>query len=253
MGNNSATSCLSAEPHDDAIKDPLVHYFGCTQLNNRHKFLEPEHRIWKDEKTHQRNLEAARAVRGTSEQEIERKAEDSVEATRKRWAKNFAKEIRRIRLLRKTLEDEPPEGNLVLEVKNCREAWWNSKPHRPVLLDIVDGIAEREATRRELSPYMPEKDVSVGIIQFENSEPFNERCEPSGQYGESSYGRNELIWGKFPDQKTSVQSLLYEGERNNPERNLLHKDRIPGNSDRIRYFHIPSNNMILGSLLSRNH
>ncbi|KAI0097349.1 hypothetical protein GGR51DRAFT_566556 [Nemania sp. FL0031] len=262
MGNNSETSCLSEEPHDDAIKDPLVHYFGCTPFDDRDEFLSPRHQVWKDEKTHQKKLEVAR---GTPEQEIENKARASVEAIRKRWDKSIGKEIRRIKLLRETLEKDGSDGNLVLEVNRCREEWWNTKKPpshisnpKPASLangtepeaneqDTLGNGTEPEANGQDPVAYVPEKDVSVGIIQFENSEPFNEICEPSSKNDaslDSGKSRKEPIWGKFPDQKTNVQSLLYDGESISPEKNLLHKDRIPDNSDRIRYFHIPSNNMI---------
>ncbi|KAI3321501.1 hypothetical protein HD806DRAFT_545732 [Xylariaceae sp. AK1471] len=236
MGNKSATSCLSAEPHDDAIKDPLVHYFGCTQFRDRSKLLDPKHKIWIDEKTHQRDLEAARHTRET---EIERKAEESVKAIRERWGNSFNKELWRIEVLRKALEEDESDRNLVREVNECRKTWQNPPAYKKVLADTQKSptINNTAAANPSQGKYVPEKDVSVGIIQFENSEPFNENCEPPK-------GEKGPIWGKFPDQKSSVQSLLREGESNNPDQNLLHRDRIPAHLNRIRYFHIPSNNMI---------
>ncbi|KAI1120338.1 hypothetical protein F5Y10DRAFT_289841 [Nemania abortiva] len=260
MSNNSATSCLSAESHNKDIKDPLVHYFGCTPFNDRKALLDIKHEIWTTEREHQEFLEADR---GTDEKEIKGKANESVEAIRKRWENNVNKELRRIRVLRAAIEknevvrDPVPEGsqrhetanrdvsdnnatgNLVTAVNKCREKWRKS-------------LAERKGRVYTPNPpttgldaeYVPEKDVSVGIIQFENGEPFNETSGMSNENNKSFDNNKGLIWGKFPDQKTSVQSLLYEGDTKEPKKNLLHKDRISNDSDRIRYFHIPLNNMI---------
>lgn len=280
MGTHSATSCLSAEPHDDAIKDPLVHYLGCTKFDDRKKLRGPDHDIWKWEKEHQENLEAAR---GTPKMEIKKKAEDSVKAIRERWVNNFDKELRRIEVLRKAFEAEELAKNpvsernkldekierqnsdkkLVMEVNECREAWKIDviKKKKAAGIDCSrtvrygapdDGTIEANATAINQDPtrsvYVPEKDVSVGIIQFENSEPFNEDCQSFDKSVKSINGKRGLIWGKFPDQKTSVESLLREGKSDDPEQNLLHKDRIHDQLDRIRYFHIPSNNMIVSSV-----
>ncbi|KAI0427452.1 hypothetical protein F5Y09DRAFT_350393 [Xylaria sp. FL1042] len=241
MGNNSAISCLSAEDHD-TIKDHLVHYFGCLQFSDRAGFLDPNHKIWTDEKIHQiQLLEKARNAPNTiNDNEIEQKAKEQVDAIRERWRKSFDKELGRIELIRSTLERDDSD-NLVREVNACREEW---QAHRK----------ERFADTQELKPpppkhspaadvhsdgniYVPEKDVSVGIIQFDKGEPFNEDCASSNNRTKGP------IWGKFPDQKTSVQSLLFEGNRDNPIENMLHKDRIRDKPDRIRYFHIPLNNM----------
>ncbi|KAI0415486.1 hypothetical protein F5X98DRAFT_388827 [Xylaria grammica] len=241
MSNNSATSCLSAEPHDDAIKDPLIHYFGCTSFRDRDELLDSRHKIWKDEKEHQTKLETAR---NTPEAEIKEKVKNRVEAIQERWKKNIAKELQRIALIRKTLDKEDETANLVQEVKTCRDKWRqhfakkNGKSLPPISdISIAESNASSSDSNAGADTYVPEKDVSVGIIQFEKGEPFSEDHNPSGS-------KNELILGKFPDQKATVQSLLREGNCSNPDQNLLHKDRIRDHPDRIRYFHIPSNNMI---------
>ncbi|RWA03890.1 hypothetical protein EKO27_g11217 [Xylaria grammica] len=241
MSNNSATSCLSAEPHDNAIKDPLIHYFGCTSFLDRDKLLDAGHKIWKDEKDHQTKLETAR---NTSEARIGEGVESRVEAIRERWRKNFAKELRRIALIRKTLEEEDEAVNLVRDVNTYRDEWReyfaskNGKSLPPVSdISIAESDASSSDSNADADTYVPEKDVSVGIIEFEKGEPFSEDYNPPG-------AKNGLISGKFPDQKTTVQSLLREGKSSDPDWNLLHKDRIRDHPDRIRYFHIPSNNMI---------
>ncbi|GAW18595.1 hypothetical protein ANO14919_080730 [Xylariales sp. No.14919] len=240
MSNNSATSCLSAEPHDEAIKDPLIHYFGCTPFFKRDKLLAADHKIWKDEKEHQTKLESARK---TPEAKIGEGVESRVDAIRERWRKDFTKELQRIALIRKTLEEDKAD-NLVQEVNTCRDKWReyfatkNSKSLPPASdISIAESDASSSDSNADSDTYVPEKDVSVGIIEFEKGEPFSEDYNPSG-------AKNGLISGKFPDQKTTVQSLLREGKSSDPDQNLLHKDRIRDHPDRIRYFHIPSNNMI---------
>ncbi|TGJ78241.1 hypothetical protein E0Z10_g10521 [Xylaria hypoxylon] len=248
MGNNSATSCLSAEPHNDAIKDPLIHYFGCMQFCDRDKLLNPKDKIWIDEETHQTKFETAR---NTPKAEIDTKVKEKVDAIRERWGNNFDNELRRIESLRKTLAADDADKHLVQEVNECRGRWQNcsacrkgiAKTQKPPKLNDV-GAENDAAVNPDSSKngYELEKDVSVGIIQFEEGEPFNENCDLFNETCDSFNNKKGLIWGKFPDQKTSVHSLLCEG--NNPDRNLLHKDRIRNNPGRIRYFHIPSNNMI---------
>ncbi|KAI0435950.1 hypothetical protein F4803DRAFT_543842 [Xylaria telfairii] len=238
MGNNAATSCLSAEAHDHAIKDPLVHYFGCLRFDDRDEFLNPGNGVWTTEKEHQKKLETAR---NTPKADIEGKATETVKATLERWEEGFDKELRRIELLRKTLEeDKQQKDNVVQNVNVCRMEWQKdlaSRKGRTYTQSPSVNNHSAAGSNSGHSTYVVEKDISVGIIQFEKGEPFDENCD-------SLKDRQKLIWGRFPDQKTSVQSLLREGENDHPDQNLLHKDRIRNHPNRIRYFHIPSNNMI---------
>ncbi|KAI0528419.1 hypothetical protein GGR58DRAFT_519073 [Xylaria digitata] len=216
MGNNPATSCLSAEPHDNAIKDPLVHYFGCIRFCDRGEFLHSDHRIWANEKAHQEKLEAAR---NTPIKEIKAKAEGNANSIRERWRNSFNKELRRVELLRKTLQRDDSDKHLVQEVNDCRESWRASPKYKERFANIQRPSAESDAVAEspdsDGDDYVPEKDVSVGIIRFKEGQPFNENCD-----------KERLIWGKFPDQKTSVHSLLREGKSDDHKKNILHKDRM---------------------------
>lgn len=72
--------------------------------------------------------------------------------------------------------------------------------------------------------YVTEKDINVPVIVFHDGKPVNEEVKG--------------VWGKYPDQKTTVFNLLRTGQS---ETSLLYKDRAKERS--IQYFHIPANNM----------
>lgn len=170
MGNSAATSCLSAEDHDDAIKDPLVHYFGCLQFCDRDDLLSPNHKIWAIEKAHQIKLETTRKPPQTSETEIEKEAKKNLDAIRDRWKESFEKELRRIELLRKTLEEDKEDAvaNLVREVNACCQTWRSSVISKKSFTQIPITSAASSATiansNSSYDNYVVEEDVSVGII-----------------------------------------------------------------------------------------
>ncbi|GAP83012.2 putative ankyrin repeat protein [Rosellinia necatrix] len=255
MGHNT-TSCLSAEDHHNAITDHLIHYFGCLSITERKEFRTDEHKVWVAECEHQRQLATKRGILKTPDK-IETEAKTKTDAIRKRWISDFDKEEERIELLRRTLEKNnltqevdtwrktlggcclvqevdmcprtPETANLVQEVDKCREAWRNSSEYR--LSSAKPPKPDQTSTEPNPDPrnYIPEEDVSVGVIRFKDGKPFDKGSD---------------LLGKFPNQKTNVQSLLYKGHTDKPEENLLHKDRIGSDSTEIRYFHIPSNNMM---------
>lgn len=75
--------------------------------------------------------------------------------------------------------------------------------------------------------YKPEKDVSVPVIQFENG-------------GVAANIINDPhVWNEFPNQKTTLHRLLFD-EKGSGDINFLYKGQFDG---RMKYFHIPSNNM----------
>ncbi|KAI0183039.1 hypothetical protein EV127DRAFT_353590 [Xylaria flabelliformis] len=194
-------SCLSAEPHESSITNPLIHFLGCIEICERESFL--------------------------------KKTDDVVWDTRSRWRSNIEREMRRIALLRHALSKDDDDKQLVKEVEESRELWRNSDEYKGYIDEVRkwrgDGrnsIIGPEFIHAE-EDYMPEKDTSVPIIQFEDCQEFSKT-------------RDDRISGKFPNQKTTIRTLL---DKAKPTDNLLYKDH-DFDDDRIKYFHIPSNNMI---------
>ncbi|TRX96019.1 hypothetical protein FHL15_003161 [Xylaria flabelliformis] len=194
-------SCLSAEPHEGSITNPLIHFLGCIDICERESFL--------------------------------KKTDDVVGDTRSRWRSNIEQEMRRIALLRHALSKDDHDKQLVEEVEENRELWRNSDEYTGHIDEVKkwrgDGrnsIIGPEFIHAE-EDYMPEKDTSVPIIQFEDCQEFSKT-------------RDDRISGKFPNQKTTIRTLL---DKAKPTDNLLYKDH-DFHDNRIKYFHIPSNNMI---------
>lgn len=77
----------------------------------------------------------------------------------------------------------------------------------------------------EAIDYDPEKDVQAQVIAFVDSQ--------------GSDVSHPLCKGSFPNQTISVSDLL----RNTPS--LLRESRHPSGESRVRYFHLPMNNMLV--------
>jgi hypothetical protein len=222
------TNCLSVEDHDHDITDPLAHFLGCIEIGERNDFFSDKNRIWKDELEYQQSL--------GNEQDG---ASELVKNLKERWKNNIDSELKRIALLRKTLAEEENDGPLVSAVDKSREEWRQSHEYQRNIRKVREWRQEHqmsvsnlepednEAEANELEGYELEKDISVPVIQFDKEKEYSE----------------DGFKGKFPNQKTTVHKLLYE-VASKPEDELLHRNR-DFNNGRIKYFHIPSNNMIV--------
>ncbi|KAI1373718.1 hypothetical protein F4677DRAFT_186798 [Hypoxylon crocopeplum] len=217
-------TCLSAEDHGHNIKDPLQHYLGCLEINDRPGFFEDSNPLWKDIIDEHTKL-------GSKREEVE----ETVAKKKNEWKTNCLSELRRIGFLRKTLRGDIYDKHLVERIEESSTAWRESEEYR----NIVEVTKWRSEKRRKpyvnvterLSiihddKYEPEKDVSVPLIQFENGKGVNED--------------DPRVWNTFPNQKTTVSKLIDDED---PDNNLLYRHRHDS-SDRIRYFHIHANNMI---------
>lgn len=56
---NEPTTCLSAEGHEEAVKDLVQHYFGCIEICQRVRFFDESNDVWVNE----RKLERKRLVK----------------------------------------------------------------------------------------------------------------------------------------------------------------------------------------------
>ncbi|KAI5863862.1 hypothetical protein GGS23DRAFT_620694 [Durotheca rogersii] len=141
------------------------------------------------------------------------------------------KELKRFDLLRKTLSRNSDDKHLMESLTRSLLAWHRSKenPNASTINRYSERIRElenRDETQPEVAEYELEKDISAPIIHFGN-------CK-----GEDV--QDPQVWNSFPNQKTSIRGLL--GHRDSPDKssNLLRRDQ---SSNRVRYFHIPSNNI----------
>ncbi|KAI1653377.1 hypothetical protein F4813DRAFT_374522 [Daldinia decipiens] len=213
------STCLSSEEHGCNIKDHLLHYIGCIEYRDREDFFNENSQIWKDEVEHQEK------VLGHSHEE----AYMLTELKRNSWKADCENELSRIGFLRRELFKNIKDKHLVCRIQESLGAWRVSPINKVGILIVEsDRRAKGKGNSQPfyVSPrdeeYDPEKDVTVPIIQF------NE--------GKRDELRDHRVWNRFPNQKTTLSSLL------NDQDSLLQHDNY--SSDRvIRYFHIPSNNM----------
>ncbi|KAI8631550.1 hypothetical protein F5Y19DRAFT_473222 [Xylariaceae sp. FL1651] len=232
----SKTTCLNAEDHGYAIKNPLLHYLGCIEIREREDFFKESNPLWGEEIKHQQSLRVNPEVPLES---ITKEASDFVRKLRDSWQKDCESELRRIAFLRKTLSEDEHDRHLVWKVENSGKEWQKCKEYR----DNIDKVRKwrKDCGKPSILPapvenmitesYIPEKDVSVPIIQFERDEGV---CKGVNE-------ADQRVWGKFPNQKTTVHNLLRRDGNKPTEKSLLHKDLHP---DRIKYYHLPSNNMM---------
>ncbi|KAI1771434.1 hypothetical protein F4818DRAFT_454561 [Hypoxylon cercidicola] len=214
----STITCLSAENHDCDIKDYMLHYLGCLEICEREDFFKDTNPLWEEEIKHQNNvcddLEQARRL---------------VLEKREVWKTNCDSELRRINFLRKTLAQDPDDKHLVEQITKSSAIWRSSESYTTNIGKVRvwrerQGKGSTRPTDVEIEDtgyYELEKDVNVSIIQFEDGAGVNIR--------------DDRVWNKFPNQETTLSSLLQD------EDSLLDKKYSP---NRLRYFHIPSNNMI---------
>jgi hypothetical protein len=220
----SRITCLSSEDHGCAIKEHLRHYLGCIEISERDTFFEDSNSLWEVEIEHQIKLGMSRAA-----------AKELVSGKREAWKSNCLSELRRIDFLRKTLKNDDFEKHLVAHVEESRETWRNSSVYQSHIQMVKDWRTRRGKGNHlsksieidSVGEYEPERDFTVPLIHFKNDEGVEE--EARDQDGKP------LVWGKFPNQKTTVKNALY-----GKDSNLLKRDMTSG---RVRYFHIPSNNM----------
>lgn len=217
-------TCLSAENHDFDIKDYMLHFLGCLEIWEKEAFFTNDNPLWREEIKHQKTL-------GNSA----KKAEDIVNAKQQSWKSNCESELRRIDFLRKTLARDEDDKHLVEQLEKSLASWRSSTSYKGNIKAVRDWrerqgknksrSADVEINIKDIGIYEPEKHVNIPIIQFKNGAGIN---------FDTTDGR---VWNTFPNQKTTLGKLL------NDDGSLLRKDNC---SSHLRYFHIPSNNMIVG-------
>ncbi|KAH9904479.1 hypothetical protein F4778DRAFT_64649 [Xylariomycetidae sp. FL2044] len=260
-------TCLSAEPHDDNVRDILTHYLGCLEFAERKEFFKDTNKVWEEEVEY---FEAE----GVSREEAKRRGEKN----RDKWKRNCATEERRIEFLRKALERDEKEqekeqnarreelrrdaqdkgqdekhlvksaiDSLVKNVNASRYKWRDSDEYKDNIKDVqswrkqngnhIDSVpenisnpSETNATQGNTAAYDPEHDINAAIMQFENGMAVEDIGE-------------DMVKGSFPDHKIKIKRLLEEPrDEEDRKTNILHKAQ-KSNDETVNYFHLPSNNM----------
>ncbi|EAA34322.3 hypothetical protein GE21DRAFT_3573 [Neurospora crassa] len=303
---NEPTTCISAEPHEQAVKDPVQHYFGCIEICQRPDFFQESNHVWVNEREIERKklrMAMDNAPRPLSTDDINARLNETM--TKRMLSVAIAIEARykRTNVMRSAimkLRSSGGQPSLIFNVDRSRDKWMSSQEfkngiprvrnwrkgaqggHRPV--DPVNAreftLSDRIQTGRQevrlfirqhginkgqnpdLSDleYSIERDVHAHLIEFNVQEA---SIQASSGADSSSTGRqflkpanNELtdvgVKGTFPDQRISISRLLNNGRDLKKEQcdpkgdwNVLRRDRNEGFAKprRIRYLHVPSNNM----------
>ncbi|ORY70921.1 uncharacterized protein BCR38DRAFT_415455 [Pseudomassariella vexata] len=153
--------------------------------------------------------------------------------------KAIEKERQRIERLRKVIRNEDTSHNRVRCIEKSLETWRKSPVYQNGRKGTREwraggdpsGVAKPNDVSQESVnmdcdnvEYNPASDLNAYLIQYQGTEPYNN--DDSGTFH-----------GSFPNHKTSMPQLLDVGDESNP----LRRDKVP--SGRMRYFHLPINNM----------
>ncbi|KAI8631634.1 hypothetical protein F5Y19DRAFT_400989 [Xylariaceae sp. FL1651] len=220
--HNTNTSCLSAESHNNNITNHVLHYFGCLEACERDTFFDPSSPFW----VHEINkyVEA-----GLTSNEARVKADKR----RVRWQQDCTNELQRVAFLLSALATDDEESQFLKLVANSRDAWRSSYAYRSNIGHVrewragrgcMNGVELQTVSSAPVGVYDPDRDLKVSIMEFEDGVPQDDD--------------DPRVKGRFPDQTTTVEKLLQrDGSRSS---GLLSRDRL---SNRIKWFHIPLNNM----------
>lgn len=196
-------SYLSTKPHNENITNPLLHFHGCIEICQRHDFLQGNSPIWAKELEHQHKLPRPEVpeIPETPEPET---PEEIVERMKRSWKSNFEAEMKRIAILRDTISNDEHDKSLVRDLEENREIWRRSPEYKNNIDSVrqwrrdlgKENSIEGPKWMGNIDKYDPDKDISVPVIQFE------------GRKGITADINNIPLNGKFPNQKTTIDTLL---------------------------------------------
>ncbi|KAI1296419.1 hypothetical protein F5Y03DRAFT_387080 [Xylaria venustula] len=223
-------ACLSVDPHDDNVTDPILHYIGCLEGHQRDSFFDSTSSYWTDEIA---KLEKAGILRAD--------AEAKVELRRQTWRKDCFDELWRLSLIRGALARDNKLSCLLKSLATSRELWRSSRVYQSGIARVRGWRARRHMPNGAtiVSPqsatedlYDPEN-LPVSIMSFEDGRPHNI---------DSRYAA-----GTFPNQSTKVYDLLQRDTPGlfsllNRKKHLQKMNR--GSPTIMTWIHVPSNNML---------
>ena len=233
MGDHdSPGTCLSTERHDQPFRDTLLHYFGCLRQDGKPDLNTPLRSKWVSKKLTPAETELIK--------NYQRKAFfDSLPSHKQQ---RIQIESQRIIDLRTTFENDKDHGYLVHVFQNELGQWRKNQREGQIEISRASGPSSALNESEDTAAAQPPREARIfskengfglsgNIMLFENSS--NEMTETSGYTGIS----DERFPDKFPNQRVPLKDLLYNKD---PQSNPL-MERC--NEGRIRYFHLPGNNM----------
>ncbi|KAI1124312.1 hypothetical protein F5Y10DRAFT_249710 [Nemania abortiva] len=220
--NDHNSSCLSGDPHDDNIADPILHYFGCLEASERDSFFDRKSPFWGREVERLMNS-------GISRSEAEAKVHEKLG----NWQNACSSEIRRLSFIYSALAKDVQQSHLLTHLASSRDTWRSSSEYQSNIQHVRDWRTEKcmqngvaieplPASTDELSP----DDLPVSIMAFED-----------GAAHDIQYPH---VTGTFPNQTITVNNLLRIGPQQTA--GLLKSTRDKATAG-VTWFHIPSNNM----------
>lgn len=155
-------TCISIEPHEHAVKDPVQHYFGCIEICQRPNFFDDSNHAWVNE----REVERKKLISAMAEAHLSLPTDDikaKVDETVKEKMINVAVAIeawyKRTKIMRRVIMKSPSSSGqpgLIADVQKSRHKWMNFQR-------FEDGIPVvrkwREGTQKG---HRPVDDVSPG-------------------------------------------------------------------------------------------
>ncbi|KAK0728856.1 hypothetical protein B0T26DRAFT_699517 [Lasiosphaeria miniovina] len=234
-------SCLSSDPHDDDISDPVLHCLGCLRFDERKSFFDMSHPFWQDEisdeSTNLHLRDPSNAVRETVQERLQN------------WKRAVDSKLERLGRLRKAIEGDEEYRHLVKDLSVSKAAWQNycainvgkkriqvrqqRQQERTAGAAPSGGMTDTTKAKQNPQPdshmYDPDDDSTAYVIEFDS--------HGGGQSATASH--QALHQRRVREHSISVQALLYP-EAGNPGSPVHVKGKLSGN---IRWIHLPSNNM----------
>lgn len=234
--------CPRSEPHDVGVQDHLSHYLGCVEYRDRMGFF--------DENGQQFQIEYRRLSQQISRAgEIINAYTSNLALSETRllmdeWKQECLEHFRRIQHIRQSLGQDLQECHLIQAIHASYKMWICSDEYRqglPAVRAWRQGDAVAAEPKRNDStpnvvfgghtpaePYDPEKLTKASIIHI-----FDKRAV-----------QVDMLPANFTQQTISVHDLLFQDGINVASRK--------NKPEKIRYIHLPSNNMAwVESLISR--
>lgn len=130
---NEPTTCISAEPHEQAVKDPVQHYFGCIEICQRPDFFKESNHVRVNEREIERKklkMTMDNAPRPLSTDDINARLNETM--TKRMLSVAIAIEARykRTDVMRSAimkLRSSGGQPSLIFNVDRSRDKWMSSQ------------------------------------------------------------------------------------------------------------------------------
>ncbi|KAF2967586.1 hypothetical protein GQX73_g5977 [Xylaria multiplex] len=182
-------SCLSVDPHDDNITDPVLHYFGCLEAWQRESFFELASPYWVGEiRRHIQLKDSPTGYITTAE------AKAAVIKKRDSWRRYCSNESQRVSRILNALSSDGNPSDLLTNLATSRRLWKSTREFQSGLERVrawrsgrgmPNGVMMAPSSVATSEVYNPD-DLTASIMAFEDGAPYN----IDSQY----------VTGTFPDQ-----------------------------------------------------